>query len=289
MSEAQAVETSQVESDAPDLNEVEQNEYEDDNEVATLYGDDDQSEQDQETEQPVDDSSEEIEFNQKQYKLPKDIAVAVKDMQKDYTVKTQAVAEQRKQFEAQVQFHQQNIQDVAQIQALNNQLSEFGKVDWNALSAEDPVKAQQLFFYQKQIEDQRNALAQTIQQKNQQSTLERQQELAKRIEESESVLRRDIKEWSPELETKIVNFVGSVYSISPAEVQEIKHNPNAMKLLYDAYIGKQIIQKQTAKPKIAQAKPVTTLTAKGTKVSKDPTEMSDKEFDQWRRGQIKKR
>lgn len=286
MSDDQVAETSQVDSSAPESNEVEANEYDAENEVTEDYGDEDQSEQDQEPE--VIDDSEEIEFNQKQYKLPKDIAVAVKDMQKDYTVKTQAVAEQRKAFEAQVQFHQQNIQDVAQIQALNNQLTEFGKVDWNGLSAEDPVKAQQLFFYQKQIEDQRNALAQTIAQKNQQSALEKQQEIARRIEESESILKREIN-WNPEMETKLATFAASTYGIDPTDFKDAKQNPQIMKLLNDAYIGKQIIQKQNTKPKIVQAKPVTTLTAKGTRVSKDPTEMSDKEFDQWRRGQIKKR
>lgn len=287
MSEAQAVETSQVDHEETGSNEVEQNEYDVDNEVADEFIDEDQSPEDQDPK--VIDDSEDIEFNQKQYKLPKDIASAVRDMQKDYTVKTQAVAEQRKALEAQVQFQQQNIQDVAQIQALNNQLSEFGKIDWSALSAEDPVKAQQLFFYKQQVEDQRNQLAQVISQKNQQSALERQQEFAKRVEESESVLRRDIKDWSPELESKIINFVESTYKISKAEIDDVKYNPSVMKLLHDAYVGKQIIQKQTAKPKVAQAKPVTTLSARGTKVSKDPTEMSDTEFARWRRSQINKR
>lgn len=57
----------------------------------------------------VEDDSEEIEFNSKAYKLPKDIAAAVKDMQKDYTVKTQTLAEQRKSFEVVAQFQQENI------------------------------------------------------------------------------------------------------------------------------------------------------------------------------------
>lgn len=274
MSGDQTAETSQEE-----IPEVEAGEYEDENEV-TEDGEADES-QDQTDAEP--DDSEEIEFNQKQYKLPKDIAAAVRDMQKDYTVKTQTVAEQRKAFEAQVQFHQQNIQDVAQVHALNNQLAEFSKVDWNALSAEDPVKAQQLFFYKQQIEDTRNQLAQTISQKSQESALERQQALAKRIEESESVLKRDIKDWSPELESKIVNFVGATYNISKAEIDEVKYNPAIMKLLHDAYVGKQIIQKQTAKPKIVQAQPVTTLSTKGVRTGKNPAEMTDAEYSKWRK------
>ena len=210
-------------------------------------------------------------------------------MQKDYTVKTQSLAEQRKAFEAQAQFQQQHIQEFAKVVALNESIAEFEKIDWNALGQEDPLKAQQLFFHKSSLESQRNQLAQTISQKNQQLALEKQQEFAKRIEESESVLKRDIKEWSPELESKLLTFASSNYGVDAEDFKSSKVNPSTMKLLYDAYIGKQIIQKQTAKPKPAAAKPVTTLSAKGTKVNKDPSAMSDSEFAAWRRGQIKRR
>lgn len=263
--------------------EVEANEYDDVNEVAENDG----SEESEDQPEAVDDS-EEIEFNQKQYKLPKDIASAVKDMQKDYTVKTQAVAEQRKAFEAQVQFHQQNIQDVAQYTALDNQLKEFAKVDLIALSAEDPVRAQQLSFYRQQLESQRNELGQTISQKNQQVALEKQQEIAKRIEESESVLRRDIKDWSTQLETNLQQFASSKLGFDIQDVKDSKADPRLYKLLHMAYIGDQIIQKQTAKPKVVQAQPVTTLSTKGAKVSRDPANMSDAEFAKWRQS-FKKR
>ena len=88
-------------------------------------------------------------------------------MQKDYTVKTQSLAEQRKTFEAQSQFQQQHIQEFAKVVALNDSIAEFEMIDWNALSQEDPVKAQQLFFHKSSLESQRNQLAQTISQKNQ--------------------------------------------------------------------------------------------------------------------------
>lgn len=265
--------------------EVYADEYAEDAEVTE---DADNLESEDQPEEPVDDS-EEIEFNQKQYKLPKEIASAVKDMQKDYTVKTQSLAEQRKTFEAQSQFQQQHIQEFAKVVALNDSIAEFEKIDWNALSQEDPVKAQQLFFHKSSLESQRNQLAQTISQKNQQLALEKQQDFAKRIEESESVLKRDIKDWSPELESKLLTFASSNYNVDAEDFKSAKANPSTMKLLYDAYVGKQIIQKQMAKPKPTAAKPVTTLSAKGTKVHKDPSAMSDSEFAAWRRGQIKRR
>jgi len=132
-------EGSQVESDN-DLNEPEE-QFEDDNDAAEYEGDD-QLDDSQDSE-PEDDS-EEIEFNDKAYKLPKDIAEAVKSMRSDYTTKTMSLAEQRKAFEAQSEFHQKHIADVAKVVALNERLAEYDQVDWNALSDSDPVLWQKL-------------------------------------------------------------------------------------------------------------------------------------------------
>jgi len=273
-----------IETTSPELEtlveEVEQDVYEDDQEVTEDTESEDSEEQPEET---VDDS-EEIEFNQKQYKLPKDIAVAVKDMQKDYTVKTQSLAEQRKTFESQAQFHQAHIQEIAEVVALNKQLEEFKKVDLFALSEQDPVKAQQLMFYKSGLEEQRNMLAQSISQKEQNLALEKQQEIAKRIEESESVLRRDIKDWSPELEGNLQQFAVSKLGFDINDVKSSKADPRLYKLLHLAYVGNQIIQKQPAKPKIVQqAKPVTTLKSGGDKSLRNPKDMSQAEYAKWRR------
>lgn len=273
-----------IETTSPELEtlaeEVEQDVYDDDQEVTEDTESEDSEEQPDET---VDDS-EEIEFNQKQYKLPKDIAVAVKDMQKDYTVKTQSLAEQRKTFESQAQFHQAHIQEIAEVVALNKQLEEFKKVDLFAISEVDPVKAQQLMFYKSGLEEQRNMLAQSISQKEQNLALEKQQEIAKRIEESESVLRRDIKDWSPELEGNLQQFAVSKLGFDINDVKSSKADPRLYKLLHLAYVGNQIIQKQPAKPKIVQqAKPVTTLKSGGDKSLRNPKDMSQAEYAKWRR------
>ncbi len=104
----------------------------------------------QEDIEPIDDGTEEIEFNSQNYKLPKDIAEAVRGMQKDYTTKTQSLADQRREFEAQTQFQQENFKQVAQMAALDDQLAEFGKVDFSALVDADPQLAQKLSFQRMQ-------------------------------------------------------------------------------------------------------------------------------------------
>lgn len=235
----------------------------------------------------ADDDSEEIEFNSKAYKLPREIASAVKDMQKDYTVKTQAVAEQRKAFEAQAQFHQENIKEVAQLEALNSSLSEFAQLDWVAVSQQDPAMFQQLSAQQRQLESKRNELAGNLNAKYQKNTLEKQLQEAKLAEESESEIKRIIKDWSPELDVKLQSFAANRYGFPKEHVADYKKDPKVAKLLHDAYIGQQIIQKQMSKPKPVDAKPATSLSAKSTTVSKNPASMTPEQYAKWRRNGYK--
>jgi hypothetical protein len=264
-------ETSQPEEDFQE--EVEQDVSADESEV----------EESQDQPEAVDDS-EEIEFNGKHLKLPKDVAADLKSMQKDYTQKSQANAEQRKTLEAQAQFHQENIKEVAQLEAINSSLSEFSQVDWGVVMQQDPAMFQQLVAQQKQLEERRNQLAGNLNAKYQRSTEERQLAEAKLIQESESEIKRIIKGWSPELDSKLQRFAADRYGFPRDTVGEYKKDPKVAKLLHDAYIGQQIIQKQTAKPKVIQeANPVPTVGGGNSKVSKDPSKMSQAEYAKWRK------
>lgn len=245
----------------------------------------DEGEESQDQTEPENDS-EEIEFNSKAYKLPKDIASAVKDMQKDYTVKTQAVAEQRKAFEAQVQFFEENKREVAQLEAIKMSLEEFSQVDWTQV--QDQAMFQQLTAQEKQLQSKFNALAGNLNAKYQKSTEERQLQEAKLAQESESEIKRMIKDWSPELDSKLQRFASDRYGFPKEHVGDYKKDPKVAKLLHDAYVGQQIIQKQMNKPKPVQdAKPVTNLSAKATSVSKNPAAMSPEQYAKWRRNGYK--
>lgn len=260
------------------------------NDDAELYGDDDSIDEVEQTEEPVDDS-EELEFNGEKYRMPKAVAEAHKSMQKDYTQKTQTLAEQRKTFERDAQFQQQNIQDIAKITALDEQIAQYKNLDWARLNQEDPSMFQQLRFQYEEIKDARGQLAGQLANKHQQVALMEQQETAKRIQESEAVLRREIKDWSPELESKLQNYAVSTFGFDPVDVQQSKSDPRLYKLLHAAFQGDQILKKQASKPvtPIDKAKPVTNLSGKAAKVSKQPYEMDDDEFASWRRAQIKRR
>lgn len=274
--------------DAPDApNESEQDIEENGTTDETLY-DDNQPEEGQD--EIVEDDSEEVDFNDKTFKLPKDIAEGVKSMRKDYTEKTMALAEQRKVFESKSQFYQNNIKDVAKVVAIDEQLAQYAQLDWNGLTDSDAGLAQKLMIQQRQLEMQRNQLSQEIARKEHEMNLTEQQEIAKRIEASENVLKRDIKEWSPELEAKLQAFAVRNLGFDEHDVKSSKVDPRLYKLLNMAYIGNQMLAKQANKPKLATAaKPVTNLTATGSKVTRDPNKMSDAEFSAWRRKQIQRR
>jgi hypothetical protein len=79
----------------------------------------------EESDADQEDDSEEVDFRGSKYRLPKDAAHGVREIQKDYTQKTMALAEQRKAFEAQAKFQQENWQESARVAALDERLAEF--------------------------------------------------------------------------------------------------------------------------------------------------------------------
>ena len=282
MSDEQLAETSlDAEVDAQEVDAVEQEEIEEVEDNAESEGSDDSEEE--QTEEP--DDSEELEFNQQKYKLPKTIAAAVRDMQKDYTVKTQAVAEQRKAFEAEVKFRQDNINEIADLMGMDKQIGQYKNLDWNTLNQNDPVMFQQLRLQYDEIKEARQTLAATLAQKHQTETLQKQQELAKQMQESEAVLRREIKDWSSDKEATLQSFAKQNYGFDDNDIAYAKANPVLFKLFNDAYIGQQLLKKQTAKPAaiLKKAEPVPTISGRNAKSQISPANMTDAQYDKWRK------
>ena len=237
----------------------------------------------EESDADQEDDSEEVDFRGSKYRLPKDAAHGVREIQKDYTQKTMALAEQRKAFEAQAKFQQEHWQESARVAALDERLAEFNQVDWNRLSDDDPVLWQKLFAQRSVLEGQRNQLAAQVAQKQQQMHLQQQQEFAQQIEASETVLKREIKEWSPQLESNLQQFAVDKFGFGIDEVKASKANPQLYKLLHLAYIGDQMMKKQAAKPRPQVTKPVTVLKSGKGSAKVDPSKMSFAEYQKWRR------
>jgi len=273
--EGRLVDSEELESNEPE-NENEEEYENDEYESEGDSGDEPGAEDEQ------DDGNEDLEFNSRSYRVPKDVAEAVKSMQKDYTQKTMSLAEQRKTHEAQVRFQQEFQQDVGKVYALNDQLEEFNRVDWNKLTDDDPVLWQKLMNQRQNLEMQRQQLVAELSHKQQEATLRRQQEIAKLAEASESELKRDIRDWTPQKALEIKEFAKSKFGFSEAELEDVKADARIWKLFNLAYQGSKIVSKPALKPRVVQpAQPVTTLKAKGAKSRSVPNDFG--EYMKWRK------
>lgn len=202
-----------------------------------------------------------VEYEGKQYKVPPEIKDALL-MRKDYTTKTQEVAEGRKQLEAErsqfqksAALQQQMIGDYASLYSLDNQIDAYGNVDWMQLIQDDPVTAQQHQMRLAQLKDQRNQLAQQIQGKQfhaQQMTLAQQQELVRKGTEQ---LAREIPNWGAELKTALNKTGVDKYGFRADEVANVM-DPRMVKVLHDAHQYQQILAKRAdTQNKVAKAQP----------------------------------
>ncbi len=244
----------------------------------------DESEELEEESEELDDDSEELTFNDRAYKLPKDIAEGVRSMQKDYTQKTMQIADMKRDYNQQVQFHQQFRDAVKEVDIIDATLQQFSQLDWKQL---DPDTMHRFMGEKQNLENLKQQKVAELAQKKEQLQLEHQQHTAKMIESSEAVLKRDVKEWSPTVESNVQNFAVDKLGFDMGEVKISKTDPRLYKALYYAYKGHQALSKVAAvKPQkvVQQAQPVTTLKAKSTsKVGRNPANMNQAEYMKWRK------
>ena len=232
--------------------------------VAGLLGDDlpdDEIEKDDEEEQgdlqseePEEDDSEEVDIDGKSYKVPKELKDMVL-MHKDYTQKTQAVAEQRKAYEEKAQFLEQRERVMAQtfdkaveFREVQNKLAQYDKIDWWALVDQDPAHATRLNIefqqLQREAQSKYNALQQANSQVEQLSQQQRQQLLA----EAEKDLHARLPNFGPQIAEKIVTNAKE-YGFTPQELEGLT-DARHVHVLHDAMKWREL---QAQKPKAMRA------------------------------------
>ncbi len=234
---------------------------------------------------------EDVEYEGKQYKVPKELKDALL-RQADYTRKTQEVAEFRKSVEAQQarveaekQFTQAHIREVSRIEAIDQQLAQFGQVNWDALIDADPVQAMKLQRQAQDLQAQRAQIAQAITQRQQEFQHQQQQEAARQVAEGQRVLSREIPGWGPEMAQKLIEYGRS--RGYPDQVLFNVTSPNFVVDLYNSYQLAEIRKKTAQKPKPVQEKPVTRIQPSKSKASVDPDRMSPDQWLKWRNSQIR--
>jgi hypothetical protein len=229
----------------------------------------------------------EIELNGKKYQVP----VELKDgylMQSDYTRKTQEVAEQRKQAEAymaEVQKAQvvseQELHARAELLGITQRLEQYKTVDWNAWQDEDPISAQKGWIEYQQMRDKAGTIGQHLEQVKTQRSEQAEQETARRLQETRAFAEKEIKGWTPEVDKQIVQHLLSKPGIQ-FETLKQGMNPAFYEIAYEAWVGRQALQKQqTAKPTPTTPvlKPLAKVSPKGgAPAQKSMSEMSMEEY-----------
>lgn len=274
--EQDAVEAIEEQLDEQDEQEVEAAESEGDesSEDEELETDDEAIEEDSD-EQPI--SVVKLKVNGEELEKPLDEVIALAQQGVDYTKKTQEVAEQRKAleeyaqtiqvqeqaFQQQVQLQNALISDVAQLQAVDNQLAQFNDVNWQELSDTDFVEAQKLFFTFNQLQQQRSTLATQLTEKQQYLQAQQAQSIAEKVEKGKEVLAKEIPNWSRETSQAII-LTGKEYGFTDDELSMVV-DPRHVKVLHDAMQWRKLQSNTAVKNKVSQAKPVVKPGAKDTK------------------------
>lgn len=239
----------------------------------------------------------EIEFNGKKFNIPAELKDGVL-MNADYTRKTQEVAELRKtvearQAEAEQQFNvsQEVLQARAALMVHDNQLEQFEKLDWQQLENEDPVGAMSAWRQFQQLKETRGHIAGYLNEQHTTRSAQAEQETANRLRETREFAEKNIPGWTPEIDTKIANFAISELGQS-VDTLKAAYSPNVYKTLHLAWLGHQVLQKQTTAPKpaAAVAQPLTKVSARA---NPPPTGLDDRlTTDEWlkrRNAQVVKR
>jgi hypothetical protein len=272
-----------------------------------------ESEQEYETEEPeeaeesepeegepeeTEEEGEEVEYEGKNYKLPKELKEALL-RQSDYTRKTQEVAEQRKAIESQRENAEIAIQAVTQFQKefseltlVNNQLEHFKGFDWNEAINESPADAMRLQMKYQQLVESRNELTGKINNIQQEVEQRRNAELQQAIQQGEAILAKELPGWGPEKKQAVARAAIEVYGFDPKELSTVT-DPRMIKVLHDAAEFAKLKKESLSKiktPEKTPAKPTVVVKASGSsKAAINPDKLSADDWVKWREADLKKK
>lgn len=232
-------------------------------EVAGLLGDEIDDERDEESgdedqgDLQADESEEDgedVEIEGKSYKVPKELKDMVL-MHKDYTQKTQAVAEQRRALDERAHALDQRERSMAQsfekavaFREAQNRLAQYEQIDWQALAEQDPVQATKLNIAFQQLQRDAQAKYNALQQANAQAEQLTQQQRQQMLAEAEKDLKVRLPDFGPQVAEQIVK-AAKEYGFTDGELEGLT-DARHVHVLHDAMKWRAL---QAEKPKAMRA------------------------------------
>ena len=179
----------------------------------------------------------------------------------DYTQKTQAVAEQRKELDGDRERFQQAIKMQTQfteadtaIRVIDSQLAQFEGIDWNPWSQQDPMNAQQAQIQMGTLREQRGQAVQNLQRMQAEAQQAESQEITRRTETNRRKVASVIPDWSADTERAIFDY-GISNGLTENQLASTNYDPIMLSFLNKSRLFDELQQRQTAKPK-KKAEPV---------------------------------
>lgn len=219
--------------------------------------------------QEPEDDSEEFDWNGQKVRGPKGLKDGVL-MHADYTRKTQALAEQHRQYqERETQLQQRFQQSDEELKAratlvnLGSQMDEYSKLteaDWQRLEQEDFVSAQSHWRRFQQLQGNYYATEQQIQQMQANRSELAKQDTARRLQETADYAK-SIKGWTPQVDVELRDLATRELGFQDGEISQLM-DPRVYRTLHLAWVGLQALNKQPAKPQQPKAEPLKVVSAK---------------------------
>jgi hypothetical protein len=236
---------------------------------------------------------EEVEFEGRKYTLPKEVKRGLLREQ-DYTQKNQALAEERRAFQAQrasaAEADKTLVENRARLMVIDEQLALYGEQDWAKLWQENPARAGALQAQRESLREAKADLEGKVGKMVADRSAEAQRIRATRLQEAAAVVAKDIPGWSADLAGKLQQHAVKELGFTRAEL-DAWEDPRFMKLLHAAYVGTQATAQRNRARNIeqAQAQRPAEKAGGGRAQVRDPNRMSTDQWIEHRNQQLAKK
>ena len=205
-----------------------------------------------------------VEYEGQEYNIPPELKEAFLK-NKDYTTKTQEMAEQRKDLETDRQRFQQAIQlqtahteAYTQLGIVDQQLAQYNEIDWNTWASQDPNAAQQAQIQMGALREQRTQAQGKLQSLHAETQQQMHTETAKVVEQNRAKIERSVPNWSSDTEKAVFDF-GIQSGLTESQLAGTNYDHVLIGILNKARLFDELQQKQTGKkPKKSEPVPQAT-------------------------------
>lgn len=157
-----------------------------------------------------------------------------------------ALAQRAQMMDLEAELASATAEDRAVLTALDQQLTQFANVDWQAVGEKDPQLAQTLWAQANDIAQAREAYAQSLAQQDEMARAAAGERARIELEETGRVLAGQIEGWSPEVAAKLVEYA-EAFGVTLDELREVA-DPRLWMILHRAQQGEAALTAQVPSP-----------------------------------------